>query len=269
MLIIYKCTFLYKIFNFANNIIAKALSYFLRKVKYIMSRYNKNSRKKGGFYVIAAAVLLAAGGIARLSIDTKITDNSTSKPITSKKVYISSSSYDSSSRYTPSTSQATSKKTDVSSSVSSSKIQKTESEQKKQTAATPVSFALPIKGNIQKDYSADRLIYSKTYGDMRAHTGIDIVAKEGSVVKAAGDGKVTEIKDDPILGKTVVIEHSGKIKSYYCGLKDISIKKGDQIKLGRIIGTLGETPFEALDESHLHFAMKKSDEWISPLSVIK
>lgn len=236
-----------------------------------MSRYNKNSRKKGGFYVIAAAVLLAAGGIARLTVDTKITDNNTSKLSSSRKTYISSSSYESSSKYTPSVSQNTDKKADVSSSSVSSAAEskKTESKSEKQTAAAPVSFALPLKGNIQKDYSADRLIYSKTYGDMRAHTGIDIVAKEGSVIKAAGDGKVTAVKDDPLLGKTVIIEHSGKIESYYCGLKDVSVKKGDQIKLGRIIGTLGEAPFEALDESHLHFAMIKSGEWVSPLTVIK
>ena len=235
----------------------------------------KTTRRKGpsrkGFYIAAALVLLAAGGIARITVEK------TEKPVkpsdttyTASKVESDLDTTDTLPQLTQSEPKSTQSDTaEISSETVSSVASDTQSKKVEQAATNEVlTFGMPIKGNIIKAFSTDNLIYSKTYGDMRAHTGIDILAEEGSSVKAAAKGTVENITDDPLLGKTVIIKHSEGIYSYYCGLNDVAVKKGDEVSMSKIVGTVGEIPSECLDESHLHFALKDKDGWLSPLEVM-
>ncbi len=225
------------------------------------------ARSKGkSFYIIAAVALLAAGSIARLTVNDAKQKETPEKNESSVYSVISSA---------PSFQSRITSKAEDSSLSSSSVTSKTESKKRdsssaseKATAAKPVTFAMPIKANIIKQFSDDRLVYSKTYGDMRVHNGIDIVAKTGTLVKASGEGKVSQITDDRITGKTVVIDHGSGIKTYYCGLNDVSVKNGEKVTSLKVIGTVGEVPSECLDESHLHFAVSKGDKWVSPLEAM-
>lgn len=224
-------------------------------------------RKKRGiksFYIAAAMVLLATGGIARITVDkaekiaepSRITYSETEFPTESKQDIIESEAPIESADNTDKSTKATQSTT--------------ESEEKTTQAANPkiLTYAMPIKADIIKPFSKDKLIYSETYGDMRAHDGIDIVAEEGTTVKACAEGTVSEIKDDSIWGNTVIIEHQDGVFSYYCGLNDVSVKKGDEVTMSNIVGTVGEVPCECLDSSHLHFAMKNKDGWVSPLKIM-
>ena len=48
------------------------------------------------------------------------------------------------------------------------------------------------------------------------------------------------------------------------------MKKGAEVKVGDIVGYVGNTAeIEIAEDSHLHFAMKKNDEWIDPMGLIK
>lgn len=139
-----------------------------------------------------------------------------------------------------------------------------------QTAA-PVAdfFVLPVTGDITKVYNDTELQYSETYKDMRLHTGVDIAAEPGSKVKAAGDGKVTDVYNDPLWGSTVVIDHGKGITVYYCGLnKTPTVTKGDVVAPGTQLGDVGEIPCEATDAPHLHLAIKQNDQWVSPLALM-
>ena len=72
-------------------------------------------------------------------------------------------------------------------------------------------------------------------------------------------------------GTTVTIEHADGIVSYYANLKSaVSVKQGQQVKMGAVIGAVGETAeIEQAEESHLHFGVKKDGEWIDPMSLAK
>lgn len=145
--------------------------------------------------------------------------------------------------------------------------EKTQSEETKNTTAT--FFTLPVTGEVLKGYSESELVFSKTYGDMRIHLGLDIKAKEGTAVKASGDGVVLGIAKDPLYGVMVTIDHGNGITGLYCGLKDgVSVKKGDVVSSGQNIGAIGTVPCESSDEAHLHLAFKENDKYISPLSLI-
>lgn len=130
-------------------------------------------------------------------------------------------------------------------------------------------FVLPLTGEILKEYSDNELLYSKTYGDMRLHMGLDIKAKEGTAVKASGDGTVLGIAKDPLYGTIITIDHGNGITGLYCGLKEkVTVKKGQVVKAGDNIGAVGEIPCEASDGAHLHLAFKDNKQYVSPLSLI-
>jgi len=47
------------------------------------------------------------------------------------------------------------------------------------------------------EYAMDRLVYSKTLDEWRAHSGVDLRADRGTPVKVVADGVVTEVKTIP------------------------------------------------------------------------
>ena len=71
------------------------------------------------------------------------------------------------------------------------------------------SVVYPVGGNVLKEFSGEAPVYSVTLDDWRVHEGVDFAAEKGAVVKAFTGGQVKEIYDDPMLGKTMVISHSG------------------------------------------------------------
>ena len=130
------------------------------------------------------------------------------------------------------------------------------------------SFSIPVKGNVLKGYSDSARQYSATHGDMRLHTGVDIVAAEGTDIKAAGSGNVTEVQDLASLGKTIIIDHGDGIIVKYCGMASVNVKSGSKVSAGTVIGTLGTVPSECADQSHLHLEVTVNGETVSPLAAL-
>ncbi len=132
------------------------------------------------------------------------------------------------------------------------------------------AFMIPVTGEIVNPFSNGELVKSKTLKEWRTHDGIDIKAAEGTPVKSANDGKVTDIREDPKWGVTLEVEYPGGITAFYCGLgSDVKVKKGQEVKMGDVLGTVGNSSIiESGEEPHLHFGMKKDGEWIDPMSVI-
>ena len=133
------------------------------------------------------------------------------------------------------------------------------------------SFSAPVEGEVQKEYAVDKLVYSETLKEWVTHTGIDIKAEKTTVVKAAEEGTVTAIKNDPRYGITVIIEHSGGYETRYANLLTADfVTVGEKVTKGQTIGTVGDTgAFEILDEPHLHFELLKDGEYQDPTSIIK
>ena len=131
-------------------------------------------------------------------------------------------------------------------------------------------FVMPVKGKIQMDYAMDRLLYSKTLDEWRTHSGIDITAPRGDVVKAAADGYIKEIKNDPCYGITITIDHENGYKTIYSNLASSSMVSVNQkVKAGDAISSVGNTAvFECMDPTHLHFEVYKNDKLIDPKTVL-
>lgn len=78
--------------------------------------------------------------------------------------------------------------------------------------------------------------------------GISIAVDEGTKVKAVFDGVVKQIVVMPGYNQCVLVQH-GNWFSFYCKLQSTSVKAGDKVKTGQVIGVVDTIN----GETQLHF----------------
>ncbi|MBR3198691.1 MAG: M23 family metallopeptidase [Bacilli bacterium] len=78
------------------------------------------------------------------------------------------------------------------------------------------------------------------------------------------DGNVTSVKEDNLLGKVVTIAHENNIITTYQSLKEVTVKEGDQVTQGMVIGTAGESNLEKNLGNHLLFEITINEANINP-----
>jgi murein DD-endopeptidase MepM/ murein hydrolase activator NlpD len=86
---------------------------------------------------------------------------------------------------------------------------------------------------------------------IRPHNGIDYYAPRGTPVYAAGDGTVTRSAYSAANGHHVFIKHAGSIETKYLHFTKRTVKKGQKVKQGQTIGTVGSTGLAT--GPHLHY----------------
>lgn len=136
-------------------------------------------------------------------------------------------------------------------------------------AAVVSKLRLPVKDAAVQQAFSETPLYSKTMRDWRAHTGVDLSAKKGAEVTAAADGTVQSVTTIDSMGCTVQISHSGSLETWYCGLGNVAVKKGDVVKAGQKLGTVDTVPSEAAENAHLHFAVQKNGAFVDPAVLLK
>jgi len=96
----------------------------------------------------------------------------------------------------------------------------------------------------------ENAIITGVYGSQRIlngkpkwpHYGIDFAAEEGTKIKAMLDGVVTLAESDLFYtGGTLIFDHGHGISTLYMHMKTLMVKKGQKVKQGDIIGTVGST----------------------------
>lgn len=128
-----------------------------------------------------------------------------------------------------------------------------------------ITFARPVKGKVITDYSGDELIYNEGLRDWRTHSGVDLEAKQGEQVVAASNGVVGRVYDCN-LGHCVTIDHENGYETVYANLsEDTTLKKGDEIAEGDVVGLVGDTALgDATDVPHLHFEIIYNGNNVNP-----
>ncbi len=129
----------------------------------------------------------------------------------------------------------------------------------------------PLDGTTVTVFSMTELMYDDTMADWRTHNGLDIQAGEGDAVKTAAAGTVVSVRNDELMGTTVVIDHpDGYTTTYACLQEEPPVLSGDRVNAGDIIGCVGST---AAAESgmgpHLHFSVSKDGTVIDPSEYVK
>ena len=121
----------------------------------------------------------------------------------------------------------------------------------------------------------DNTIITGVYGSQRIlngipkspHYGLDFAAKEGTPIKAMLDGEVTlSEKDLYYTGGTIIFDHGHGVSTLYMHLKDVNVSKGQKVKKGEIIGTVGKTGRST--GAHLDVRLNWYDVKLDPASVL-
>ena len=101
-------------------------------------------------------------------------------------------------------------------------------------------FAIPVENAIITGvYGSQRILNGKPKWP---HYGLDFAADEGVEIKAMLDGVVTLAEPDLFYtGGTLIFDHGHGISTLYMHMEKILVKKGQKIKQGDIIGTVGST----------------------------
>ncbi len=141
----------------------------------------------------------------------------------------------------------------------------TETEKQK----TSVYFSYPLGNKIAKEYSNGEIVKNKTTDDWRTHNGVDINGAKGDQVNAICDGEVIAVRDDPLWGTVVTIDHENGIVATYCGLEKSSVPEpGTKVKINQKIGVLHEIPIESADGVHLHLEIHCDGVTASPTAYL-
>ena len=101
-------------------------------------------------------------------------------------------------------------------------------------------FIVPVENSIITGvYGSQRILNGKPKWP---HYGLDFAADEGTEIKAMLNGTVTLAEPDLFYtGGTLIFDHGHGISTLYMHMKEILVKKGQKVKQGDIIGTVGST----------------------------
>ncbi|MDR3138285.1 MAG: M23 family metallopeptidase [Treponema sp.] len=99
-------------------------------------------------------------------------------------------------------------------------------------------------------------------GVLRNHNGLDLAAPEGTQVFAARAGVVTEIGEDSVYGKYIIIRHGENWASLYGHLSRFETALNREVGSGTLIGRVGSTGQST--GPHLHFELRQNGQARDP-----
>ena len=154
---------------------------------------------------------------------------------------------------------------------------------KKGTAKTETKPAKPIDYTLAKKFESNKgklpwpadgpvvdhfgQRFHPVYTNLKLpfNNGISIAMTEGEKVKSVFDGEVKQIVVMPGYSKCVLVQH-GNYFSFYCKMGWVTVKAGDKVKTGQVIGTVDTIG----GETQLHFQIwsgrnpQNPETWLRP-----
>lgn len=103
-------------------------------------------------------------------------------------------------------------------------------------------------------------------GKRQFHAGIDIAGASGSDVIATADGKVVFAGSKGPMGNAVILDHGYGLRTHYGHNEDVTVKKGDRVKRGQKVASLGSSGRST--GPHLHYTVEMNGKAVNPLDYI-
>ena len=111
-----------------------------------------------------------------------------------------------------------------------------------------VNLIRPISGKITSRFGAKSSIRSSD------HTGLDIAAPKGTVIKAAASGTVTFSGRKGSYGYMTAISHGNGVETWYAHCSKLYLSAGSTVEQGQAIAEVGSTGNST--GSHLHLEVR-------------
>lgn len=120
----------------------------------------------------------------------------------------------------------------------------------------------PVPGPVSSRYGMRR---HPILGYRRMHSGLDFRARHGTPIVAVTDGTVKSAGRAGGCGNAVRLDHGGGLETRYCHMSRMSVRRGQQVRRGQVIGYVGSTGLST--GPHLHYEMYRGGRSINPASV--
>ena len=135
---------------------------------------------------------------------------------------------------------------------------------------TSITYTSPMENAcVVKDFSNKELQYNDTLKQWEIHKALDITSDTSSNVMAIASGTVTNVYTNYLEGGVIEISHDNGITSLYKSLEDISVKKGDFVKAGDVIGSVSTSMAREINTgTHLHFEIFENNISVNPNNYI-
>jgi murein DD-endopeptidase MepM/ murein hydrolase activator NlpD len=125
------------------------------------------------------------------------------------------------------------------------------------------AFRVPVPGPPISGFGK-RSIYN---GQPRSpHAGTDFQGATGTPIVAPNAGKVVLAANLYYSGNTVIIDHGLGLYSYFGHMSAFSVREGDQVSTGQVVGKVGATGL--VTGPHLHWSVRLVGTRVDPLSLL-
>jgi murein DD-endopeptidase MepM/ murein hydrolase activator NlpD len=129
-----------------------------------------------------------------------------------------------------------------------------------------VPYRKPVIGEVE--FTSGFGVRSDPFlGRPAMHTGLDFRAQRGDPVRATANGKVASSGWAGGYGRMVEIDHGNGLSTRYGHLSEISVKVGDTIKIGQVIGAVGSTGRST--GPHLHYETRIDGDAVDPQKFLR
>jgi len=125
------------------------------------------------------------------------------------------------------------------------------------------AFAAPVPGPSISSFGKRNILNGKPRSP---HSGADFEAAEGEPINAPNTGRVVLAEDLYYSGNTVIIDHGQGLYSYLAHMSRSSVKEGDRVARGEVVGRVGATG--RVTGPHLHWSVRLVGTRVDPLSLI-
>lgn len=131
---------------------------------------------------------------------------------------------------------------------------------------TPTSLTMdyPVTGPLSSQFGLKRFFNQQARSP---HSGIDIAAPQGSIIKTPLAGTVSAAGNYYFNGNTLLIDHGQGLVSMYCHLDTMQVNEGQTLTAEQVIGTVGSTG--RATGPHLHWSINLNNTRVDPLLFLK
>ena len=125
------------------------------------------------------------------------------------------------------------------------------------------AFMKPVNGPYSSPFGLKRFFNEQP---RNPHSGLDIAAPTGTLIKAPAAGKVVLTGNFFFNGNVVYVDHGQGLISMFCHLSEIGVSKGDALHKGQVLGKVGATG--RVTGPHLHWSVSLNNARIDPLLLL-
>ena len=117
----------------------------------------------------------------------------------------------------------------------------------------------PVEGRVGSSFGERE---DPINGEGAFHSGLDIEAPDGTPVRAAADGNVTDASMNAGYGREIILDHGHDVLTVYGHLSAMAVVPGQHVIRGQVIGYVGHSG--RATGPHLHYEVRVHNVPVNP-----